>query len=233
MSAAGRARFITLEGGEGAGKSTQALLLADWLRQRGVAVEVTREPGGSPGAEEIRNLLVTGDTGRWDPLTETLLHYAARRDHVTRRIMPALAAGRWVVCDRFADSTLAYQGHGQGVDLATIAAIRLAVLKDFGPDLTVILDVEPETRLARTAGRPGAEDRYERMSEAFHARVRAGFHAIANAEPERCRIVPAGDDIMSVSAAIQAAVGPLLDPGPAVAGTVLTPTLSDSKQETT
>lgn len=204
MSAAARGRFITLEGGEGAGKSTQARLLADWLRQRGLTVEVTREPGGSPGAEEIRNLLVTGETGRWDALTETLLHYAARRDHVTRRVMPALESGHWVVCDRFFDSTLAYQGYGLGVDRDVIAHIREAVLGDFAPDLTLILDVTPETRRARTAGRPGIEDRYERMSDAFHARVRAGFLAIAAAEPGRCRIVSADGDVDTVAASVTA-----------------------------
>jgi dTMP kinase len=202
MSAAARGRFITLEGGEGAGKSTQARLLADWLRKRGIAVDVTREPGGSPGAEEIRNLLVTGEVGRWDPLTETLLHYAARRDHVVRRLMSSLEAGRWVVCDRFFDSTLAYQGYGLGVDRGVIAAVRKAVLGEFSPDLTLILDVAPETRRARTAGRLGAEDRYERMSEGFHERVRAGFLEIAAADPGRCRIVPADGGVDAVAASL-------------------------------
>ncbi len=196
-------RFITLEGGEGAGKSTQARLLADWLGTRGIQTETTREPGGSPGAEEIRALLVTGETGRWDPLTETLLHYAARRDHMRARILPALTAGRWVVCDRFSDSTLAYQGYGQGVDLAVLAAIRTATIGDFAPDLTIILDVSPETRHARTSRRLGNEDRYERMTEAFHARVRAGFRAIALAEPARCTVIDADLPVDQVAAAIQ------------------------------
>jgi dTMP kinase len=199
-------RFITLEGGEGAGKSTQAKLLADWLRERAIETEITREPGGSPGAEEIRKLLVTGEVGRWDSLTETLLHYAARRDHMTSRIMPALSSGRWVISDRFFDSTLAYQGYGQGVDLDVIGRLRALTIGAFKPDLTIILDVAPETRRARVSGRPGGEDRYERMTEAFHARVRNGFKVIASSEPERCVTVDADLSIAEVAAAIQGAV---------------------------
>jgi dTMP kinase len=201
-----RGRFITLEGGEGAGKSTQARLLAAWLVQSGIDVEITREPGGSPGAEEIRSLLVTGEVGRWDPLTETLLHYAARRDHVVRRIQPALASGRWVVCDRFIDSTLAYQCYGLGVDKAMIAQIRTAILGDFAPDLTLVLDVSPETRRKRTIARGGAEDRYERMSEEFHQRVRRGFNEIVALEPARCRVVAADGEIDVVAASIRAEI---------------------------
>jgi dTMP kinase len=202
----GRGRFITLEGGEGAGKSTQARLLADWLGQKGISVALTREPGGTPSAEDIRNLLVTGEVGRWDSLTETLLHYAARREHMARFILPALDAGQWIICDRFIDSTTAYQGYGQGIDLGVIAGLRKTVLGLFIPDLTLILDVTPETRRARTAARPGNEDRYERMNEAFHDRVRAGFHAIAAAEPERCAVIAADQEIDAVSAAIKCAV---------------------------
>ncbi len=201
-----RGRFITLEGGEGAGKSTQARLLAAWLGGKGISATLTREPGGTPGAEEIRNLLVTGAVGRWDPLTETMLHYAARREHMARLILPALEAGQWVICDRFIDSTTAYQGYGQGIDLGIIAELRQAVLGDFAPDLTLILDVSPATRRVRTAARPGNEDRYERMSEAFHDRVRAGFHAIAQAEPGRCAVIAADKGIAAVSADIEAAV---------------------------
>jgi len=135
-----------------------------------------------------------------------LLHYAARRDHLVRRIQPALAAGKWVVCDRFVDSTLAYQGYGLGVDAAVIDRIRAAVIGDFKPDLTLILDVGPETRRARVAGRPGAEDRYERMDETFHARVREGFLEIAAAEPSRCAVIAADADIDAVAQAIRAAV---------------------------
>jgi dTMP kinase len=207
LSAVGaRGKFITLEGGEGAGKSTQARLLAEWLGQKGISVALTREPGGTPSAEDIRNLLVTGAVGRWDSLTETLLHYAARREHMARLILPTLDAGQWIICDRFIDSTTAYQGYGQGIDLGVIARLRKTVLGAFAPDLTLILDVAPETRRARTAARPGNEDRYERMNEAFHDRVRAGFHAIAAAEPERCAVIAADQGIEAVSAAIKAAI---------------------------
>jgi dTMP kinase len=205
------ARFITLEGGEGAGKSTQGRLLCEWLSAQGISVELTREPGGTDGAEDIRNLLVTGAVGRWEPLTETLLHYAARRDHLTRFIKPALAAGKWVVCDRFSDSTIAYQGYGQGISLDTIRRIDASVLEGFTPDLTLILDVSPETRQRRTASRPGAEDRYERMDEAFHLRVREGFQAIAAAAPERCAVIPADGSIDSVSQVIRTLVTSKLD----------------------
>jgi dTMP kinase len=205
-----RGTFITLEGGEGAGKSTQARLLAAWLEGKGIAVALTREPGGTQSAEEIRNLLVTGEVGRWDPLTETLLHYAARREHMARLILPALEAGQWIICDRFVDSTTAYQGYGQGIDLGIIAKLRETVLGGFTPDLTLILDVSPETRRARTAARPGNEDRYERMNEAFHDRVRAGFHAIAKAEPHRCRVLNADQGIGAVSAEISDTVSSLL-----------------------
>ena len=201
-----RGKFITLEGGEGAGKSTQARLLAAWLGEKGISVALTREPGGTPGAEEIRNLLVTGAVGRWDSLTETLLHYAARREHMSRLILPALDSGQWIICDRFIDSTTAYQGYGQGIDLGTIARLRETVLDGFAPDLTLILDVSPETRRARTAARPGNEDRYERMNEAFHDRVRAGFHAIAQAEPGRCAVLAADREIEAVSADIRTVV---------------------------
>jgi len=206
----GRGKFITLEGGEGAGKSTQARLLAAWLGEKSLSVALTREPGGTPGAEEIRNLLVTGAIGRWDSLTETLLHYAARREHMARLIQPALDRGQWIICDRFIDSTTAYQGYGQGIDLGTIARLRETVLGGFAPDLTLILDVSPETRRARTAARiaanPGNEDRYERMNEAFHDRVRAGFHAIAQAEPGRCAVIAADQGIEAVSADIKTVV---------------------------
>jgi dTMP kinase len=206
-------RFITLEGGEGAGKSTQARLLADWIREQGLPVVTTREPGGAPGAEDIRSLLVTGEPGRWDPLSETLLHYAARREHMIRTVKPALAEGRWVVCDRFADSTVAYQGYGQGIGQDVIARIGKAVLGDFAPDLTIVLDVTPETRRARVAGRPGNEDRYERMDEAFHGRVREGFKAIAAGEPNRCAIISADATPDAVANRIREVIARRLDIG--------------------
>src|SRR3954466_1825960 len=141
-SASMAGRFITLEGGEGTGKSTQIKRLAASLEQRGIKVLATREPGGSPGAEQIRKLMVEGEPGRWDAVTETLLAYAARADHVARTIGPALVAGSWVISDRFSDSTFAYQGAGRGLDRETIRRIDSVVLDDFQPDLTLILDMD-------------------------------------------------------------------------------------------
>ncbi|WP_404378347.1 dTMP kinase [Caenispirillum salinarum] len=206
-----RGRFITLEGGEGAGKSTQARLLTEALRARGLDVVQTREPGGSQGAEDIRALLVTGEPGRWDPMTEALLHYAARRDHVRRVIAPALKAGRWVICDRFADSTMAYQGYGHRMGRESIRRLDTLVLNRFRPDLTLILDLPVEEGLARAGRRaeaPGdaGEDRYERMDDGFHARMRAGFHTIADREPERCALISAAEDVEAVHAAVLAVV---------------------------
>lgn len=196
-------RFITLEGGEGAGKSTQARLLADALCARGIPVLRTREPGGSPGAERLRGLLLSGDIV-WSPQAETLLHFAARADHVARTIRPALAAGLWVVCDRFYDSTMAYQGHGQGADQALIQAqIDLLGIR---PDLTLVLDASSAVATERLRKRGGDSDRYERESADFHARVNAAFLRIARAEPDRCRVVPADGDLQSVAAAILDAV---------------------------
>ena len=206
-----RGRFITFEGGEGAGKSTQIRLLAAALQADGQRVCLTREPGGSPGAEQIRALLVTGDTQRWDAMTELLLLYAARRDHVCRLIEPELEKGTWVLCDRFADSTMAYQGYGHGLDRAKISDLHRIVLGALSPDLTIILDLDPKTGLARTratdeAQRRGAEDRYERMELAFHQRMRDGFRDIAAAEPERVVLVDADADANSLSKTIAALV---------------------------
>lgn len=184
-------RFITIEGGDGTGKSTQMWMLAESLRSLGIAVAVTREPGGTHTAEVIRTVLVGGDVHRWSPLSEVLLHYAARREHLDRTILPALAAGQWVVCDRFADSTMAYQGCGHQIGCADVRAIHRIVVGGFRPDLTLILDLAVEQGLARARARSGSEDRYERMDRGFHQRVRHGFLAIARDEPERCVIVDA------------------------------------------
>lgn len=199
-------RFITLEGGEGSGKSTQARLLETALRAAGLPTLLTREPGGSPGAEEIRRLLVDGTVGRWDAETETLLHYAARRDHLTKAIKPALAAGRWVICDRFADSTLAYQGYGHGVDRRLIETLQAAILGGRSPDLTIILDLPAEEGLRRARGRGGGGDRYERMDIGFHRRLREGYLAIGRAEPQRCVVVDAARDLDAVQAELRGLV---------------------------
>jgi dTMP kinase len=202
----GRGRFITFEGGEGAGKSTQIRLLAEALTARGLSVEVTREPGGSPGAEEIRALLVRGEAGRWGPVTEALLHTAARRDHLERMVWPALDAGRWVLCDRFFDSTMAYQGHGQGLGRPFVEALQTTALGGFRPDLTLILDLPVAKGLARAAARRGDENRYESMALAFHERLREGYRDIAAREPERCVLIDADRPLETVLGAVIDAV---------------------------
>lgn len=201
-----RGRFITLEGGEGAGKSTQAGLLVAALAKAGVAALRTREPGGAPGAEEIRSLLVEGEPGRWDAVTEALLMVAARRSHVTHTIAPALERGEWVVCDRFVDSTMAYQGYGGGVPLAALAELHRLIAGDLMPDLTFILDIPVAKGLARATGRSGGETRFERMDPAFHERLRQGFLEIARAAPGRCFVIDAQRDVGTVQQAMLDAV---------------------------
>lgn len=202
--------FITFEGGEGAGKSTQVKRLGAQLQARGREVVLTREPGGAPGAEAIRKLLVEGAASRWDGITESLLHTAARRDHLVKTVWPALAAGKVVISDRFMDSTVAYQGYGHGIDLALLGALYRAAAGDFRPDLTVIIDVPLDVGLERAAGRGGAEDRYENMDRSFHERLRQGFLALAAAEPARCRIVDGTKEPDQVHADVMAVVAPLL-----------------------
>lgn len=197
--------FISFEGGEGAGKSTQIRRLAERLQAAGHDVVVTREPGGSPGAEAIRELLVNGSADRWSPVTETLLMYAARRDHVERVIRPALARGAIVLCDRFADSTRAYQGAGGDAPATLIAALEDHVLGGTVPNLTLILDLPAEIGLSRAEVRGGAA-RFESKGLAFHERLRAGYLEIARREPERCVVVDADAEIDAVTAAILNAV---------------------------
>jgi dTMP kinase len=201
-----RGRFITFEGGEGGGKSTQLKRLAERLTGAGLDVVTTREPGGSTGAESIRELVLNGAADRWSPVTETLLMYAARRDHVERVIRPALSRGAWVVCDRFADSTRAYQGAAGGTDPQLIAALERYILEDVRPDLTLMFDLSPQTGLARAHARAGAEMRFESKGMAFHERLREGFLAIAAAEPERCAVIDAEAPVEEVEAAFWAAV---------------------------
>jgi dTMP kinase len=198
--------LITIEGGEGAGKSTQVDLLLAALGHAGIAATRTREPGGSEGAEAIRRLMLDGATERWDAVGEALLLYAARRDHVVRLITPALDRGIWVVCDRFADSTLAYQGYGRGLPLADLEALHRLALGDFAPDLTLILDLPAALGLARAARRSGDADRFERLDAAFHERLRQGFRQIAADHPERCLLIDAAGDLDTVHRAVLAAV---------------------------
>ena len=186
-----RGKFITLEGGEGAGKSTQQNRLVARLTELGVQVVATREPGGSEGAEAIRELLVNGPPDKWSATTEVLLMNAARRDHLERRIRPALERGAWVVCDRFADSTRAYQGAGGDADPALIETVERQVVGETRPDLTIILDLPVEDGLRRAAHRGGGEARFEAKGTEFHKRLRQGFLDIAAAEPGRCVVLDA------------------------------------------
>jgi dTMP kinase len=204
-------RFITLEGGEGNGKSTQIKRLAASLQAKGIAVLATREPGGSPGAEQIRKLMVEGEPGRWDAITETLLAYAARADHVARTIGPALLAGTWVISDRFNDSTFAYQGVGRGVLRETIRRIDSAVLDDFAPDLTLVLDLDVTLGLQRATARGLAENRFEKFGADFHEKLRQAFLDIARRYPERCRVIDAGGSEDQVAEAILTAVSRRFD----------------------
>ena len=206
--------FITFEGGEGVGKSTQVRRLAARLQAAGCEVVMTREPGGSPGAEAIRNLVLNGSADRWSPVTETLLMYASRRDHIERTLRPALERGAVVLCDRYADSTRAYQGAAGGADPALISALETFILEDVRPARTLIFDLDPELGLARALGRPDAEARFESKGLDFHRRLREGFLAIARAEPERCRIIDAAGDPDQVETRILAALDGL--PGLAV-----------------
>ena len=199
-------KFITFEGGEGTGKSTQVALLADALRAAGIDVVTTREPGGAPGAEEIRNLLVNGAVNRWTPMSEALLNNAARAEHLDKTVFPALKAGKWVISDRFADSTLAYQGYGHGVSRKALDDLSSAVLGDFKTDLTIIFDLDLEIGLKRAGARGQGEDRYERMGYDFHQRLRQGFLQIAEAEPGRCALIDAAASIENVAAAIRTIV---------------------------
>jgi len=200
-------KFITLEGGEGAGKSTQIERLADRLQGRGLKLVTTREPGGSPGAEDIRNLLVTGEPGRWSAMTEALLFAAARNDHLNKTIRPALEAGKWVICDRFTDSTRAYQGVAEGLSTDTIEALDKLVVGKTQPDLTLILDLPVKVGLERaTHGKAGDENRYERMGTDFHERLRKAFLQIAKTHPERCVVIDASGTLDKVADAIWSAV---------------------------
>ena len=192
-----RGRFVTLEGGDGSGKTTQAGLLRTALERAGIETVVTREPGGAPGAEEIRGLLVSGRTRRWTPLAEALLHFAARAEHADRTLRPALARGAWVVCDRFADSTVAYQGYGLGLGHAVVEELAAVIVGDLAPDLTVILDVQVARGLEREGAGP-SEGRYSAMGREFHTRVRDGYREIARRAPERCVLIDASGSVATV-----------------------------------
>jgi dTMP kinase len=201
-----RGRFITIEGGEGAGKTTQVGLLVAAFERARIPARATREPGGSPGGEAIRRLLLEGDGARWSGVGEALLLVAARSDHVARLIAPSLAQGIWVVSDRFADSTLAYQGYGRGLALEDLAALHRFALGSFAPDLTVILDLPAEIGLARAAARASGDDRFERLDHAFHERLREGFRKIAAKDSARCILIDGSSDPQTVHRAVLDAV---------------------------
>lgn len=205
-----RGQFITFEGGEGAGKSTQVLRLVADLRARGIDVIHTREPGGSPGAEAIRALVVSGDADRWSARTEALLMFASRSDHLEKTIRPALDAGVWVVCDRFADSSRAYQGAGGGAAPEFIEALERAVVGEDQPVLTLILDLPVAVGLERALARGQADTRFESKGLAFHQRLRDGFGEVAMRYPERCRVIDATGSPDDVYDRVWAAVEPIL-----------------------
>jgi dTMP kinase len=213
---AGTAKFITLEGIEGAGKSTLAQFASAWLGRHGIAVRLTREPGGTPLAERVRQIVLERGAEPVSPLTETLLMFAARALHVENVIRPALARGEWVVCDRFTDATRAYQGSGRGVDAALIDALALAVHGDLKPDCTLLLDLPVSAGLSRARTRPGAgatADRFEVETVGFFEKVRAGYLALARREPQRFRIVDAAAPLAEVEQRIAEALGALRTPG--------------------
>ena len=197
--------FVTFEGIDGSGKSTQLRLLADHLQAKGHEVIVTREPGGSKGAEDIRRLLVEGDPGRWSAETEILLFTAARRDHVERLIQPGLAAGAIVVSDRFADSTRVYQGATRGDLRATVDALHARMIA-MEPDLTLVIDMDPDAALARGLARQSGEDRFEDFGVAFQRKLRDGFLALTEEYPDRVRLVDGSRDREAVAADVAAIV---------------------------
>jgi dTMP kinase len=198
--------MIVLDGMDGAGKGVQTQRLVAALRGAGFDVVATREPGGAPGAEAIRRLLVEGAPERWDAITELLLMYAARRDHLIDTVWPALERGAWVVSDRFSDASLAFQGIAGSAGRENVRRIHEVAVGDFKPDLTLTLDLEPGIALARAAARGGGEDRFERKGMAYHARVRAAFQEIALGDPDGHVMVDAGQDMDQVTRAVLTAV---------------------------
>lgn len=199
-------RFIAIEGVDGAGKGVQSRMLQSALQRTGLDVVLTREPGGSPGAEEIRKLLVLGAADRWDAMTELLLIYAGRRSHLTNTIWPNLAAGRWVISDRFADSSRAFQGLAGGLGLEVVETIHAQVVGNFAPDLTLVLDLDPKLSLARTVARGGKEDRFEKKGLQYQQKVRAAFVELAQRSPQTHVLIDASLSVEEVGRDILAAV---------------------------
>ncbi len=195
-------KFITLEGGEGAGKTTQAKYIKEFLESSGKEVLLTREPGGSTGAELIRELLVDRKAYSWDALTEYLLFTAARRDHILKTIKPALENGIWVICDRFYDSSVVYQGYAKHVALETLQTIYNLISEEIVPDLTLILNIAPENGLRRAQKRSHHEDRFEQMGLQFHKEIQKGFLEIAKSNTSRCKVIDAGGEELQIKETI-------------------------------
>lgn len=203
-------QFVSFEGGEGAGKSTQIALLSAWLEQQNVEHIITREPGGSAGAELIRDLLVKGATDRWEPMTEALLMTASRTEHIHRTILPALEAGKWVLCDRFFDSTIAYQGAARGLGMDNMRQLQTLAFGNVAPHITFFLNIPVVEGLMRARGREGdkelentREDRFERMDTSFHEALHDGFVRLTKQEPERIKAIDASNSISDIQADIR------------------------------
>lgn len=205
-------RFITFEGGEGVGKSTQVARLSDHVAKLGLEIVTTREPGGTPEAEAVRALLLSKDEVAWDPIEEAMLIFAARHAHIRSLIQPALERGAWVICDRFTDSTRVYQGYAHGVEQKSIDALQALAQRGLKPDRTIILDMPVDGALARVQQRSEKANRYDLKGNAFHEAVRRGFHQIAELEPNRVRLVDATAEPDSVAAGVLDAISDLLPP---------------------
>lgn len=209
-----RGLFITFDGGEGGGKTTLCARLADWLREQGQDVVLTREPGGTAGAQEIRSLLVTGEPDRWLPISEIMLYAAARHDNCKRVIEPALQAGTTVLCDRFNESTIAYQGYGHGQNIDDIRSILNIATSELEPDLTFIMDLPAELAIQRSRGASVAEDRFEKIPIDFHQRLRNGYLELARQSPNRCNVIDATQPLDKVFKDIIAVVQAKLKQAP-------------------
>ena len=189
-----KGKFITIEGGEGTGKTTQIKLLEIFLKKKKIKFITTREPGGSKGAEKIRKLILKSNQNDWSPMTEALLHISARSDHLEKKIKPNLKKGIWVICDRFRDSTMAYQGYGNGLKLDVLEMLQESIFDKLNADLTIILDTLPNISLSRARKRKNGNQKYENMGINFHKKVRKGFIEIEKKNKKRCKLVSANDD---------------------------------------
>jgi dTMP kinase len=193
-----RGKLITFEGGEGSGKSTQCQLLNEALKKEGLQTLVTREPGGTEQAEIIRELLVKGDINKWSSKTELLLHFAARIEHMQHKILPALEQNQWVICDRFIDSTIAYQAHGHQLGNEYVEQLQKLLIGNFQPDITFVLHIDFEKGIERSLARHNAETRYEKMDKTFHQRVHQGYLETAKRHPKRCVLIDASSSIEEI-----------------------------------